>query len=550
LNITEGTTNSFNVRLSSLPSASVTVSVSRTSGETNVVVLPDPTVLVFSPANWNVGQSVYVEALSDVDTNSGIATITCTDLGGTYSAKNVPATQTDTTVLPAVAGFNAATTIGYAPLTVTFTDTSTGNFITNRFWDFGDGATTNTLATTVSHTYTVAGSTSTVQLTLGNSLGESTTNRVDYIRVLPGIPPALPIYDAFNDSVTNSGIPTGWFCLAPGTPPANASHSHIDEGSLSYPGLQASAGNSFGLGNKTDDYSLLFTLTNLGTNETVYFSTLLRLNSATPTNMTGLIRLYDGADPFGSGISIGVGVTNNESVMGFSVNNSNKGFGDAASIRTPASYAVTGVTHLIVGSYTRGTNATSGLTQLWINPDSASFGTATPPAATLSTNSSASDAVWNRLDIISAGSGSWRTDWQMDEVRVATSWAAVVPAFSSPVADADGDGLPDDWETLYFGGATNANPGAICANGINTVLEAYVAGLNPNDPQSIFRAGGTPPQVLEWNSAAGRIYSVYWTTNLMNGFQCIASNLPWTQNSLTNPAPAASSFYKIDVQLE
>jgi len=126
----------------------------------------------------------------------------------------------------------------------------------------------------------------------------------------------------------------------------------------------------------------------------------------------------------------------------------------------------------------------------------------------------------------------------------------VVISPAGVVTDNDGDGLPNDWGTLYFGGATNANPAAICANGINTVLEAYIAGLNPTSPASIFRAAGTPPSVLSWNSASGRVYSVYWTTNLMNGLQCIASNLPWTQNSFTNPAPAASSFYKIDVRLQ
>lgn len=59
--------------------------------------------------------------------------------------------------IPVVAGFNADPTIGIAPLTVTFTNTTTGNF-TAGWWDFGDGMTapfTNTITTL--HTYESGG---------------------------------------------------------------------------------------------------------------------------------------------------------------------------------------------------------------------------------------------------------------------------------------------------------------------------------------------------------------------------------------------------------
>ena len=50
--------------------------------------------------------------------------------------------------------FSASPTNGAGPLTVTFTDSSTGP-ITNRFWSFGDGGTTNFVnATNPTHTYT------------------------------------------------------------------------------------------------------------------------------------------------------------------------------------------------------------------------------------------------------------------------------------------------------------------------------------------------------------------------------------------------------------
>ena len=78
--------------------------------------------------------------------------------------------------------FSGAPTSGVAPLAVTFTDTSTGT-ITNRFWDFGDSATTNTTATSVQHTYNAAG-TNTVTLIVSGPLGVSTNTQANYVTVL------------------------------------------------------------------------------------------------------------------------------------------------------------------------------------------------------------------------------------------------------------------------------------------------------------------------------------------------------------------------------
>ena len=57
---------------------------------------------------------------------------------------------------PPVAGFSATPTNGVAPLTVAFTDASTGT-ITNWFWNFGDGTTNTYTTTNATHIYTNAG---------------------------------------------------------------------------------------------------------------------------------------------------------------------------------------------------------------------------------------------------------------------------------------------------------------------------------------------------------------------------------------------------------
>jgi len=81
--------------------------------------------------------------------------------------------------VPPVANFNAAPTSGFAPLKVVFTDSSTPGSgpITNRYWIFGDGNTTNTADASVTNTYAGAG-TYDVSLTVTdtNGLSASVTN--------------------------------------------------------------------------------------------------------------------------------------------------------------------------------------------------------------------------------------------------------------------------------------------------------------------------------------------------------------------------------------
>ena len=119
--------------------------------------------------------------------------------------------------------------------------------------------------------------------------------------------------------------------------------------------------------------------------------------------------------------------------------------------------------------------------------------------------------------------------------------------------DLDDDGLPDEWETFYFGGPTNANPNATASNGVNTVWETYIAGLDPTSPTnrlllSVLCPSSSDP-VLRWNAVTARIYSVWFTTNLQESFQPLETNIFFPQSSYTDTIHK-SRFYKIDVQME
>ncbi len=83
---------------------------------------------------------------------------------------------------PLVAAFVGSPTTGAAPLSVTFADNSSGS-IDNRYWDFGNGVTTNTSAvTTFAFTYDSPG-TNTVSLTVSGPGVTNTLTQSAYIVV-------------------------------------------------------------------------------------------------------------------------------------------------------------------------------------------------------------------------------------------------------------------------------------------------------------------------------------------------------------------------------
>ncbi len=139
----------------------------------------------------------------------------------------------------------------------------------------------------------------------------------------------------------------------------------------------------------------------------------------------------------------------------------------------------------------------------------------------------------------------------LDDVQVVRNISTPLPGPNND-SDADSDGLPDSWELEYFGGATNASPDALAANGLNTVLEAYIAGLDPTHPEDFFHIADFRMQdsvrVIEWTAISGRVYSVSWTSNLLNGFS-LQTNIAWPQASYTGQMDQASGFYRLDVQL-
>jgi hypothetical protein len=63
----------------------------------------------------------------------------------------------------------------------------------------------------------------------------------------------------------------------------------------------------------------------------------------------------------------------------------------------------------------------------------------------------------------------------------------IVIDYWNSTLDSDGDGLPNWWESRFYGNATNAAPQGRAANGFSN-LQCYLLGLDPTNPLSTFRA--------------------------------------------------------------
>ncbi|MFI6736040.1 glycoside hydrolase family 48 protein [Nonomuraea sp. NPDC050451] len=92
LSVPEAGTASFSVKLSQAPSANVTVTTSRFSGDTDLTVSSGAS-LIFTPANWNTAQNVTLAAANDSDTTAGNGVFRVTATG--YTAVDVTASEAD-----------------------------------------------------------------------------------------------------------------------------------------------------------------------------------------------------------------------------------------------------------------------------------------------------------------------------------------------------------------------------------------------------------------------------------------------------------------------
>jgi hypothetical protein len=121
--------------------------------------------------------------------------------------------------------------------------------------------------------------------------------------------------------------------------------------------------------------------------------------------------------------------------------------------------------------------------------------------------------------------------------------------------DSDGDGMPDWWETQYFGGATNAVAWEDSdSDGLNNYQE-WIAGTSPTNAADCFRVnswrlpGNEDGFVIGWDSKTGRVYRVWSATNLLSSWAIrFQMNGTGVETTYTNQDNSTSLFLKVSVE--
>ena len=142
------------------------------------------------------------------------------------------------------------------------------------------------------------------------------------------------------------------------------------------------------------------------------------------------------------------------------------------------------------------------------------------------------------LEVVPGTEGQWISD--------------TVLVVSSPAADSDGDGMPDDWEVAH-----GLNPNGNDAAGDKdddgrTNLQEYLADTNPGNPGSQLRfervaMAGNVLQLV-WQGGSNAVQIVQCSSNLESGWRDWLTNLPptpvtntWSQ---TNFAQTNRLFFR------
>jgi hypothetical protein len=235
-------------------------------------------------------------------------------------------------------------------------------------------------------------------------------------------PSTLPFYDGFNYTVGGSLVGQGnW---------TNATTGTVDDilvaGSMSYPGLPTSVGNSVNLKGSGSDPIKYFTDQTTGT---VYYSFLVTINDDTidfynannSVQTAGLQFISLGQQSattpantnYGACVFIRRNDANGVINFGYTLDST------TSNTQWSSISVFTGTTYLIVASYTFDATAPTG--KMWINP----VVTPAEPAATVTSSAFTN----NRLNLdriyIRQDSNAKTPNFDIDELRIGTSWNQV-----------------------------------------------------------------------------------------------------------------------------
>ena len=290
--------------------------------------------------------------------------------------------------------------------------------------------------------------------------------------VVQPVPPPLPLYDGLNYTAGSALGGQGGWVLNGGT------SGTMEAGNLSVNGLASPVGNRLTWGGPSMSLRLLLQ-TNI-TSGQINFSFIVRVDSlGSSFNTAGTLAGFT----TGTGTSFGSKINiQTNGVGGFNLGTS-KGSGTGFGAWAPQNFNA-GDSIFVVGRYTfLGSSGTDDVCDLWLNPDSATFGSNAPPAATVAgVGNGGSDLVQiDRFFFRSGGTSSSPNKLVTDEVRVGFTWAEVTtPARPQLSITPTGSSVALTWPTNAVGftlqSATNLGPSAVWST--NSPAPVVIAGQN------------------------------------------------------------------------
>ena len=157
----------------------------------------------------------------------------------------------------------------------------------------------------------------------------------------------------------------------------------------------------------------------------------------------------------------------------------------------------------------------------------------------------------NDADVAVVAFDNTSTSFNYTWTNVQAAGTVTVAFVAQVVTNSAAATVPYSWMAGY--GLTNYETDAVLdqdSDGL-TAWQEYIAGTVPNSATSCLKVTQAVRNTISWSPVSGRVYSVYWSTNLVNSFQSVATNIVWPQGSYTDTVHGAQSrsFYRVKVQL-
>jgi len=341
---------------------------------------------------------------------------------------------------PSISAQPVSQTVGVGDL-VSFSVTASGTPPLAYQWRFNAtnilaGATNSALSLS-NIQQSQAGNYSVLVTNAGGPLTSS--NALLTVTSAPPVVEVLPAYEPFVYTANSALVGQGGWLLNGGT------SGTLEAGNLNVDGLLPAIGNRLTWGGPS--MSLRLPLNTNVTSGAIYFSFALRIDDL-GSSFTGVGTLAGFTTGTGTDFGTKINIRNNGPTA-FNLGTSKAGgttYGDWA-----AENFNVGATIFVVGCYIfNGGTGTDDLSALWLNPDTATFGLANPPLATIAGvgNGGADLAQIDRFFFRSGGSTASPAKLVTDELRIGFTWASVTaPVRPSLAVSRIGNSLTLSWPT-------------------------------------------------------------------------------------------------------